>query len=31
MLRVQTANLHSWRSLFRTTRASLGVLLIAGV
>jgi hypothetical protein len=31
MLRVQTTNLHSWRSLFRTTRASLGVLLIAGV
>jgi hypothetical protein len=31
MLRVQTANLHSWRSLFRTARASLGVLLIAGV
>jgi hypothetical protein len=31
MLRVQTDNLHSWKSLFRTTRASLGVLVVAAL
>ena len=31
MLRIQTDNLHSWKSLFRTTRASLSVLVLAGL
>lgn len=31
MLRVESPNLHSWKSLFRTTRAPLTVLAIAGI
>lgn len=31
MLRVQTKNLHSWKSLLRTTRASISVLAVVGL
>ena len=31
MLRVETKNLHSWMSLFRTTRGSVSVLVVVGL